>query len=84
MAEIKKMSAVEAEAEFKKVPERKQGKWSMLLKDLTGDGQGAKVTGLTRGSAYSLARQAKDKGFNARTTDKGTTVVISPKAKPKK
>lgn len=84
MPKVEKMSAVAAETEFNKVPARVKGKWAALIDELSDSGQGAKVTELTRGSAYSLARYAKDHGYLARTTDKGTTVIISPKPKPKK
>lgn len=84
MVKVEKMSAVAAETEFKKAPTRQQGKWIALLDELLKTGQGGKVTELSRGSAYSLARQAKDKGFLVRTTDKGTTVIIAPKPKAQK
>lgn len=76
---IEKMDGKDATVEYLKKPETVKGKWVQLLKEMKESEEGAKVTGLSRGSAYSLARQAKEKGFNARTTDKGTTVIIAPK-----
>ena len=84
MSKVEKMSAVAAETEYNKTPTRKMGKWKELLEELHKSGQGAKVTGLSRGSAYSLARIAKEKEFSAKTTDKGTTVIIVPAVKKAK
>lgn len=84
MPKIEKMSAVAAETEYRKAPERKVGKWKALLEELKKSGEGVKVTDLSRGSAYSFARSAKEAGFLARTTDKGTTVIVAPKPKETK
>lgn len=81
MVDIQKMSAVAAETEFNKTVTRKMGKWKELLEELHKTNQGAVVKGLSRGSAYSLARISKEKGFSAKTTDKGTTVIIVPAVK---
>jgi len=83
MSKVEKLSAVAAETEFNKTPTRKAGKWKELLEELHKSGQGAKVTGLGRGSAYSLARIAKEKGFLCKTAEKGTAVIIVPKPKEK-
>ena len=83
MSKVEKMSAVSAEMEYNKTPTRKMGKWKELLEELHKSGQGAKVSEIGRGSAYSLARAAKEKGFLCKTTDKGTTVIIVPKPKEK-
>jgi hypothetical protein len=84
MVKVEKMSAIAAETEYNKAPERKAGQWKVLLEELHKSGEGAKVTGLSRGSAYSLARTAKEKGFLAKTTDKGTTAIVVPPVKKTK
>ena len=81
MSKVERMSAQAAEVEFNKTPLRSKGKWVELLKELHANNQGAIVKDMSRGGAYGLARACKDKGFTARTTDKGTTVIIVPPAK---
>ena len=75
---LQKMSKVVAEQEISKQPSRIKGQWKATLEELTKDGQGAKISELTRGQTAALIREAKTQGFIAVACDKYTSVILSP------
>lgn len=90
MVEIKKMKVDEASKTIRETPKRVVGQWKQLTDELRKKGEGATVTGLTRGQLSALQRHCKDAQFEIVSINKGTGAVISPlpikdeKSAPKK
>lgn len=75
---VDKMQKAVADKEIADHPKQVKGAWKTLFAELKAKGEGAKVSGLTRGQVSSAQRQAKDSGFSVVAVDKGTAVIISP------
>lgn len=88
---IEKFTAVEAQKMIADMPNAKKGKWKELLTELHATNQGARVTNLSRGSAYALAKQAREMNMAAATTTikdpttkkETTTVIVTAPVKTK-
>jgi len=84
VVKISKKPVAELQAELEKAPKRVIGRWADLIAEVVKSGQGAEVTGLTRGQAWGLMRTAKNAKCTAQVLDKGTRVIILPPAKASK
>ena len=74
--EVKKVSAAEAEEQYKKAPQRKTGHWTTLFEELAKDKQPRRITGITAGQLAALKRKAKELKFRCVGMDKGTGALI--------
>ena len=84
MPEVKKITKEQADEIIRKNPGRKMNQWADLLETIKKDGLPREVTAITRGSAWGLARAAKNAGLGYRILNKGETVLILPPVKPTK
>jgi len=75
---VVKLTVEKAQEEFDKIPERKVGQWTELCKSVLDTGKPVEVTGITAGQSAALKRQATKDGLRAKSTDKGTKVIILP------
>jgi len=75
---ITKLNPETAQKEFDAIPERKVGQWTELCKSVLDTGKPVEVTGITQGQSAALRRQATKDGLRAKSTNKGTKVIILP------
>jgi len=76
MVEVRKISVEEAKKLLNEHPSKRPGRWNSVFEQVKASNQPIIVEGLTRGSAWHLARRAKQEGLFARVIG-GTTVIIS-------
>lgn len=81
MPKVEKMTSMQGKTALDAIKARAPTKWGEMFDTLTKEGGAVKVTDLSRGAAWGLKKTALSKGFEAKITDKGATLVISTKAK---
>jgi len=76
MVEVRKISIEEAKKLLNEHPSKRPGRWNSVFEQVKASKEPVIIKGLTRGSAWHLARRAKQEGFFARVIG-GTAVIIS-------
>ena len=79
MVEIRKISVEEAKRLLNEHPSKRPGRWNDVFEQVKASKEPIIIEGLTRGSAWHLARRAKQEGLFARVIG-GDTVIISKEA----
>ena len=79
MVEVRRISKEEALEMLRNHPSKRPGRWNSVFEQARESKDPIVVEGLTRGSAWHLARRAKQEGLFARVIG-GTTVIISKEA----
>ena len=79
MVEVRKISVEEAKKLLNEHPSKRPGRWNDVFSEVKRSKEPRIIKGLTRGSAWHLARRAKQEGLFARVIG-GDTVIISKEA----